>query len=85
MVVNTICFFIFLHSIFAAVFGAFIMVLLGLPPEHYGLSFLNPNTLYETGKVNWFGAYFLGILLSLIFAHYALIYWIYKLCTLGRR
>ena len=77
-------FFIFLHSFFAGILGAVIMVIFELP-EHCGLSFLNPNNLYETGKVNWFGAYFLGILLSLIFAHYALMYWIYKLCTVGRR
>lgn len=54
-------------------------------PEGFGLSFLNPKVLYEAVKVNWFGAYFLGILFNLIFAPFAVFYWIYKLCTVGRR
>lgn len=54
-------------------------------PEGSGLSFLNPNVLYETGRVNWFGAYFFGILFNLIFAPFAVLYWVYKLCTIGRR
>jgi hypothetical protein len=46
---------------------------------------MNPNVLYSTGKVNWFGAYFLGILFSIIFLPVAICYWLYKLCTVGRR
>lgn len=54
-------------------------------PEGFGLSFLNPDVLYEAGRVNWFGAYFFGILFNLIFAPFAVFYWIYKLSTVGRR
>ena len=46
--------------------AAFIIIGFNLS-ESYGLSFLNPSVLYKTGKVNWFGAYFLGVLFSIIF------------------
>ncbi len=80
----TIYFLIISYSLVAGVLMAVIMVGFNLQ-EDCGLSFLNPNVLYKTGKVNWFGAYFLGILFNLIFTPCAVFYWIYKLCTVGRR
>lgn len=53
--------------------------------DNTGLSFFNPKVLYKYWQVNWFGAYFLGILFSVLFAPLSILYWIYKLCTIGRK
>ena len=75
----------FLYALVLGMLAAFIIVGFDLSAENCGLSFLNPSVLYKTGKVNRFGAYFLGILFNLIFTPCAVFYWIYKLCTVGRR
>ena len=79
-----ICFYIFCYIFSLGMLSAFIVICFNLP-EGYGLSFLNPNVLYKTGKVNRFGAYFLGVLFSIILLPVAIVYWLYKLCTIGRR
>lgn len=53
-------------------------------PIGCGLSFCNPKVLYTYWKVNLFGAYFLGILFTIIFLPISIFYWLYKLCTVGR-
>jgi hypothetical protein len=53
-------------------------------PNGYGISFFNPNVLYEQYRVNWFGAYFMGIIISIICLPVSIFYWIYKICTVGR-
>lgn len=45
---------------------------------------INPVKIYRANKVNIFGCILLTLLLHLIFPYYAIIYWIYKLCTVGR-
>ena len=50
----------------------------------YGFEFMNPVWLYERVSVNVFGAIFLSILFNLLCPIVAIIYWIYKLCTVGR-
>ena len=52
--------------------------------EADGFEFVNPKYLYEGGNLNWFGAIFVALIWNLLFAPFALIYWIYKLCTVGR-
>lgn len=47
--------------------------------------FFNPCKIYKTVKVNWFGAWLLSIFAFLVFTPIALIFYIYKLCTIGRR
>ena len=47
--------------------------------------FFNPFTIYEENKVNWFGAWFLAIISFIFITPVALIFYIYKLCTIGRR
>ena len=46
--------------------------------------FLNPIWVYKNIKVNIFGTIFLTVLFNIIILPYALIYWFYKLCTVGR-
>ena len=47
--------------------------------------FFNPYKIYKVVKVNWFGAWFLSVLAFLSITPIALIFYIYKLCTIGRR
>ena len=49
---------------------------------HYNL---NPIMLYRRYTVNWFGCFCLTILTNIIWAPFAICYWFYKLCTVGRR
>lgn len=52
----------------------------------YDLSFFNPIRNYkEWIFMNWFGVIFFTILLNVICPVYALCYWFYKLCTVGRK
>ena len=50
-----------------------------------GFNFLNPVQFYYNQSVNWFGAFFTILILNILFAPYAIVYWIYKLCTVGRK
>lgn len=45
----------------------------------------NPIQVYEENNVNWFGCIMLVLLAHILFLPIAIIYWIYKLCTFGRR
>ena len=45
----------------------------------------NPVVIYKKTRVNWFGAFFLGIIAFILATPIALVFYIYKLCTVGRR
>ena len=45
----------------------------------------NPITIYKHYKVNYFGCFFLTLLFHIIFALPAPIFWLHKLCTVGRK
>ena len=45
----------------------------------------DPVVRYNTGDFNLFGVVIITILLNIAFAPMAIIYWFYKLCTIGRR
>lgn len=48
-------------------------------------SFFNPIRNYKKwNRMNWFGVIFFTLLLTIIFPVFALGYWFYKLCTVGR-
>ena len=48
-------------------------------------SFFNPIRNYKKwDRMNWFGVIFFTLLLTIIFPVFALGYWFYKLCTVGR-
>ena len=49
-----------------------------------GLCFCNPLWIYDHAKTNWFGTICLAILANVAFGPSAIIYWFYKLCTVGR-
>ena len=45
----------------------------------------NPIRAYKEYKVNWFGCIMLVLLAHILFLPIAIIYWFYKLCTVGRK
>jgi hypothetical protein len=63
-------------------FALFIIFVLFL--EGANFSFVNPKVIYNSIKVNWFGAYFLAVVLNIIFPVISILYWLYKVCTIGR-
>ena len=52
--------------------------------DDINLSFVNPIIIYDSIKVNWFGAWFLAIVCNVGLPSVAIPYWIYKVCTVGR-
>lgn len=48
-------------------------------------SFVNPKVIYDNLKVNWFGAILLTTIANVLLPAVAIPYWIYKLCTVGRK
>lgn len=50
-----------------------------------GLSFINPLVIYDAISVNWFGAILIAIFLHILLPVVAVLYWFYKLCTVGRK
>ena len=52
--------------------------------ETANFAFVNPFWIYKEIKVNWFGAFLIAIILNLLLPLISIMYWIYKLCTVGR-
>lgn len=50
-----------------------------------GFAWVNPLFIYRHAKVNWFGASLLALIANVSIPCWAIMYWIYKLCTVGRR
>lgn len=50
-----------------------------------GFEYVNPVWIYKRYRVNYFGAAVICILYNLICPIGSICYWIYKLCTVGRR
>lgn len=47
-------------------------------------SYVNPKVIYNNIKINWFGAWFISIVLNVTLPIIAIPYWIYKLFTIKR-
>ena len=50
-----------------------------------GIEFVNPLVIYKQTKVNWFGAILLAMIYGMMCPIATFIYWLYKLCTVGRK
>ena len=61
-----------------------ITCLIGGFTDSDGLEFVNPCWLYRKYKINWFGAGLIAIIFNILTFPFALIYWLYKLCIVGR-
>ena len=60
-----------------------IIFIFNISIETMGTGF-NPVQVYKTYKVNWFGCIMLVLLAHIMFLIMAIVYWFYKLCTVGR-
>ena len=49
------------------------------------VDFVNPCFVYKEKKVNWFGAIMISLSISLLCPMMLIVYWFYKLYTVGRR
>ena len=74
-----------LLTIWAIINGFALFIILLLCLEGANFSYVNPKVIYNNIKVNWFGAYFLAVILNIIFPVISILYWIYKICTIGRQ
>lgn len=72
------------YMVIYATLLSIVTCILVLSIDSDGIEFVNPVFLYKRYKVNWFGAFFLAIIFNLLIFPFAIIYWIYKLCTVGR-
>ena len=61
-----------------------IIILISTSVDGTNPSFVNPIVIYNKIKVNWFGAWLLAIVCNVALPVIAIIYWIYKICTVGR-
>lgn len=50
-----------------------------------GMEFVNPVWLYKRFEVNWFGVACITLIFSVITLPFAVAYWFYKLCKVGRK
>jgi hypothetical protein len=50
-----------------------------------GFEYLNPRWMYQHYQVNWFGCILLFLWYLLLCPLGLVIYWFYKLCTVGRK
>ena len=50
-----------------------------------GWEFVNPVHIYKYNKVNWFGVIIVALIYNALCPIGAVIYWFYKLCTVGRK
>lgn len=69
------------------IFTTFIwFILLCEKAFEWGFQWINPRYIYQTIQVNWFGCIILTILAHLAAGPIiSIIYWFYKLCTVGRK
>jgi hypothetical protein len=73
-------------AVFASIALISFFEMFGLLRIGFDLSVFNPIRNYnQWRKINWFGVIVATILLNVIFPLYAIVYWGYKLVTVGRR
>ena len=53
--------------------------------DKLNFSFVNPFVIYKNIKMNWFGTILLTIIFNIMFPLIAVLYWLYKLVTVGRK
>ena len=65
--------------------GGIILILLDVLNKFNDFSFMNPIKIYRTYRVNYFGAALICIIYNLLCPIGSIGYWLYKLCTFGRK
>lgn len=65
--------------------GAIILGFCGTFDKFDDFSFMNPIKIYKTYRVNYLGAALICIIYNLLCPIGSIGYWIYKICTVGRK
>jgi hypothetical protein len=74
----------FLIYLYLIINISFLVIMPDLPFQP--MDIFNPIRNYkEWSQFNWFGIIVITLILNIIFLPYAIIYWIYKLFTVGRK
>lgn len=80
---------IFIETTIALIIFIYFAVNLGFIPYYVSwddFHIFNPIRNYNTWiHINWFGIVIITLLLNVVFVPYAIVYWIYKLFTVGRK
>lgn len=75
---------ILLFMFWVASFGPLLATIIEYGFEVFEKTF-NPIALYKNGNFNWFGAVVIAVFLNIVFMPIAIVFWIHKLFTVGRR
>lgn len=71
----------FLIAVYMVVTFTMVMMMM----NHMVCKIFNPKDLYRETKLNYFGTLIVATLLNIIFLPYAIIYWFWVLCHVGRK
>lgn len=74
--------FIVLYGFISMIFNIFLLLEMD---STVWAQFLNPYYVYRTRYVNWFGCAMLTLSCNVFFIAVAVCYWIYFICTVGRK
>ena len=80
-----IIFEIVLYFMVLSMGGLIILGIGGTFDKFDDFSFMNPIKIYKTYRVNYLGAALICIIYNLLCPIGSIGYWIYKLCTVGRK
>ncbi len=77
---------LFITLLIWQVFGFIFCLVWSIESYADGWELCNPYWAYKYHRsVNWFGAIVLSLVYTALFPIGAIIYWFYKLCTVGRK
>lgn len=65
--------------------AAFVCMFCDIILQQFDLSFVNPKAIYRNLPVNWFGTLLITIIVNIVLPVVSVPYWIYKICTVGRK
>ena len=65
--------------------GAIFLGIGGIFSKFDDFSFMNPIKIYKTYRVNYLGAALICIIYNLLCPVGSIGYWLYKICTVGRK
>lgn len=74
-----------LIAFFIAVYMVVTFTMVMMMMNHMVCKIFNPKDLYRETKLNYFGTLIVATLLNIIFLPYAIIYWFWVLCHVGRK
>ena len=83
MLVPLVIFALFAWSVIGSLGVGMIIVSIFLEGNMWDI--MNPYRVRQNANVNWFGATVISLLCTILSPFWALCYWFYFLCTVGRK